>query len=363
MSQPSVKSPNADVTPRPTEQLERPPCVSPEGDVPVYETAAGVRFDGTGRAAANDQDAPVWRVIEQYQHPTFDPSADAWTTLFANGASRETPCYVVEIAQLHAGGEAKAAYDRYVSALRPAIARARGEVLKVCDVVMPGTGDLAHLAAYAGGTAILVRYPSRRAYLSVLLDDAVIAAQQARRAALADVTLLVAGKDTTPALARLLFGKERPASDFKTPSLDGKSPQAIVQALLAAYPDGGADPSRAQLEQMVHLPGFAERPVFFINLYAFDQQQPEQGAERHIAYNRAAARIARAHGAHPYLRAPVEQVLIGSIPWSLMIFVRWPSLRVFTDLRLDPTYIAAQRFRVIAAQTYGNFVTFDRTAI
>jgi hypothetical protein len=43
-----------------------------------------------------------------------------------------------------------------------------------------------------------------------------------------------------------------------------------------------------------------------------------------------------------------------------VIFVRWPSLAVFTDLRLDPSYLEAQKHRVESAETYGNFVTIKR---
>lgn len=51
---------------------------------------------------------------------------------------------------------------------------------------------------------------------------------------------------------------------------------------------------------------------------------------------------------------------MSAIPWSRVLFVRWPSLAVFTNMRLDPGYIAAQKHRVESAETYGNFVTIKR---
>lgn len=55
-----------------------------------------------------------------------------------------------------------------------------------------------------------------------------------------------------------------------------------------------------------------------------------------------------------------EHRLVSAIPWSRVIFVRWPSLAVFTDMRLDPGYIEAQQHRVESAETYGNFITVKR---
>jgi uncharacterized protein (DUF1330 family) len=159
-----------------------------------------------------------------------------------------------------------------------------------------------------------------------------------------------------------MFGEPRPASDFPTPHVDGKTPEQLVDELLTIYPDGGADPSRAQLETMMRFPGFRDQPVHYINLYAFgDGSDPAvKGAEAHDAYNWAAMPSTQAHGARPFLRAEIEHRLVSAIPWSRVIFVRWPSLAVFTDLRLDPGYIEAQKHRVESAETYGNFVTIKR---
>jgi uncharacterized protein (DUF1330 family) len=113
---------------------------------------------------------------------------------------------------------------------------------------------------------------------------------------------------------------------------------------------------------MMHFPGFREQPVHYINLYAFgDGSDPAvKGAAEHDAYNKAAMASVRAHGGRPLLRAEVEHRLVSDIPWSRVLFVRWPSPAVFTDMRLDPEYIEAQKHRVESAETYGNFVTIAR---
>ena len=94
----------------------------------------------------------------------------------------------------------------------------------------------------------------------------------------------------------------------------------------------------------MRFPRFRDLPVHYINLYAFgDGSDPAvKGAAAHDAYNRAAMPSTQAHGTRPFLRAPVEHRLVSAIPWSRVIFVRWPSLAVFTDLRLDPSYIEAR---------------------
>ena len=66
------------------------------------------------------------------------------------------------------------------------------------------------------------------------------------------------------------------------------------------------------------------------------------------------------HGGTPQLRAEVEHRIMSAIPWRRVLFVRWPSLAVFTDMRLTPAYIEAQELRVESAETYGNFVTIKR---
>jgi hypothetical protein len=41
------------------------------------------------------------------------------------------------------------------------------------------------------------------------------------------------------------------------------------------------------------------------------------------------------------LRATVEHWILSAIPWSRVIFVRWASQAVFTDMRGDPDYFKA----------------------
>jgi hypothetical protein len=48
------------------------------------------------------------------------------------------------------------------------------------------------------------------------------------------------------------------------------------------------------------------------------------------------------------------------VAWDRFILVSWPSLAVFTDLRLDPVYVEAQKSRVMSADEYGNLITIAR---
>jgi hypothetical protein len=56
----------------------------------------------------------------------------------------------------------------------------------------------------------------------------------------------------------------------------------------------------------------------------------------------------------------VEHRLVSTIAWSRVIFVYWPTLAVFTDMRLDPSSIEARMHRVESSLTYGNVVTIER---
>ncbi len=289
----------------------------------------------------------------------FDPSVAQWTEVFAHPDFANGEITVIEIARLQPEG--KSTYDTFVAALRRCTAQVGGSIFAVTDILFPGTGDLEGFMNYAGGTVWLARFPSRAAYIAMMLNPTYQQAAAARHAALAEVTLLIAGSNTIPRAAALLFGPERPSSAFKTPYLEGKSPAQLVDALMEHYPDGGADPTRAQLTRMTEYVGFATEPLYFLNLYAFAPgEAAAQEASEHQEYNRQALAMVRAHGGRPYMRAKVEHALVTAIPWSLVVFVRWPSAAVFTDLRLTPDYIAAQRHRVQSAQTYGNFVTTKR---
>jgi uncharacterized protein (DUF1330 family) len=300
------------------------------------------------------------RIARAYTLPTASPEAAAWDGLIARAETDDAPITVIEIDRLHGG--ARPQHDEYLAAVRAATEQAGGAVYAVSDILEPGVGDLLPYMDYAGGVAVLLSFPSRRAYLMALLSDAWQAGLAARERAVADAIVLVAGENSIPAMARAMFGEPRSASEFSTPNIEDKTPAEIVAELLTIYPDGGADPSRAQLEVMMNFPGFREQPVHYINLYAFgDGSDPAvKGEAAHDAYNQAAMATVRAHGGYPLLRAEVEHRLVSAIPWSRVLFVRWPSLAVFTDMRLDPEYVEAQKHRVESAETYGNFVTIAR---
>jgi uncharacterized protein (DUF1330 family) len=301
------------------------------------------------------------QVSARFADPRFDPGVAQWAEVFAHPDFANGEIIVIEIARLQP--ERKSTYDTFIQALRRNTEQVGGSIIAVTDILFPGTGDLESHMNFAGGTAWLARFPSRAAYIAMVLNPTYQQVAASRQAALEEVILLIAGSNTIPRAASLLFGPERPASVFKTPYLDGKSPTQLVDALLQIYPDGGADPSRAQLTRMTDYAGFATEPLYFLNLYAFAPgEAATQEASEHQEYNRQALATVRAHGGHPYLRATVEHALVTAIPWSLVVFVRWPSAAVFTDLRLTPAYIEAQRHRVQAAQTYGNFVTTKRHA-
>jgi uncharacterized protein (DUF1330 family) len=283
-----------------------------------------------------------------------------WDDLIARAGTDDGPITAIEIDRLRDG--ARSQHDAYLAAISNAAAQTGGTVFAVCDILEPGTGDLLPSMPYAGGVAILLAFPSRATYLAALRSATWQAGLAAREGAVAEAIVLVAGDNSIPAMASAMFGPPRAAADIPTPHIAGKTPDEIVEELLTVYPDGGADPSRAQLEVMMHFSGFRDQPVHYINLYAFGEGNDPtvKGASAHDAYNKAAMASVLAHGGRPLLRAEVEHRLVSDIPWSRVLFVRWPSLAVFTDMRLDPEYIAAQKHRVESAETYGNFVTIAR---
>ncbi len=300
------------------------------------------------------------RLTRAYLLSEGDADSVAWDELLARAAGDDAPITVIEISRLLP--DARPRHDRYVAAVVAAAEAAGGSLVAVTDILEPGVGDLQGYMDYAGGVALLLGFPSRLAYLAALLSDTWQAALVDRQASVAEAVVLVACENTIPPMARTLLGEPRMASAFATPRVDGKTPEQIVEDLLSVYPDGGADPSREQLEVMTRFPGFRDTPVHYINLYAFgDGDDPAvKGEAAHDAYNAAALQVVTGHGGYPLLRAEVAHCLVSATPWSRVIFVRWPSLAVFTDLRLDPGYIEAQRHRVESAETYGNFVTVKR---
>lgn len=299
------------------------------------------------------------RALQAVALPDREVDDRAWDNLWER-AEEDGAINVIEIARLNPG--AAATFDTYLLAVSAALPAVGGSVLGFTDILEPGVGDLLGYMDFAGGVALLLSFPSRAAYLRALASDAWHRGVESRRSAARDIILLVAGENQIPPMAKAMFGEPRAASDFSTPHSNGKSPEQIIDALLAVYPDGGADPSRQQLEVMMHYPGFRETPVHYVNLYAFGggDDPAVKGAAAHDAYNAAALQSVLPHGGYPLLRAEVEHRLMSAIPWSRVIFVRWPSLAVFTDMRLDPGYIEAQKHRVESAETYGNFITVKR---
>lgn len=245
------------------------------------------------------------------------------------------------------------AYNRYLDATSP-LAK---EVLGITDISFPGTGDMLSYADWKGGVIRLARFSDRTDLIERMTSPQWQSALVDRDASVEDGIILIGDKGSMPLWAKILLGPERPASKFETPDIDAMSPQQIVDALLAVYPDGGADPSRIQLEWMTTMPGFKDRPIHYLNLYAFGESG---SGEEHDAYNKSAMSTVRKYGAHPKYRSDVLHLLVSDVAWSRVVFVRWPSMRVMQDLRLNPEYLEAQKHRVASAEVYGNFVTHLR---
>jgi uncharacterized protein (DUF1330 family) len=294
------------------------------------------------------------RLHAAYAHPTLDPSADAWAALVADQGFETQPIRVTEFVRLAPAADAAARYDAWLDALAPAIAAAGGEMLSINDTMFPGLDEP---AGYDGGVSWVASFPAIRAYAEAMADERTVAAATQRIAALAEAYVL-AGANLIPDAVRQMPPNE-PASAFPSTQVQGKTPEEIVDALLRIYPAGGADPTRARLQAIVTHEGFADQRVHYINLYEFNQDAG--GGEAALnEYNSAARPAVFAHGARPKALVNVTHHLVGRIAWDRFIFVSWPSLAVFTDLRLDPTYIEAQKSRLLSASRYGNLMTIAR---
>jgi uncharacterized protein (DUF1330 family) len=294
------------------------------------------------------------RLLAAYSGPRVDPPAEAWAKLVAAGEGATQPIAVLEFVSLRGTPNAASDYDAYLAALAPAVIAVGGGMISVNDTMMSG---LEGLEDYAGGVSWAATFPTINAYIEAVLDDTVIAAASMRRAATDDAHLL-AGANRLPDAIKQLPPNE-PASAFPSARVVGKSPREIVDALLAVYPSGGADPTERALESMVAFPGFNKQRVHYINLYRFNEA-PGGGSAALGGYNAAAMPVALAHGGRPKLLVDVQHHLVAPVRWNRFIFVSWPSLAVFTDLRLDPAYIEAQKDRVISAEQYGNLITIAR---
>ena len=138
----------------------------------------------------------------------------------------------------------------------------------------------------------------------------------------------------------------------------GRATADVVDELLSIYEDGGADPTRSTLEAMLGRDDVQTQAVTYVNLYRFGAETG--GTDSITEYNTKAMPSVLAHGARPKVIFNVAQQLLGSAKWDRIIIVRWPSIEVFTDLRLTPGYIEAQKSRVESSEAYGNLVTVNR---
>lgn len=301
-----------------------------------------------------DTRPPLQRLTSTYSDPKLDPSAAAWEALIADGAVNTGPISVVEFVQLREGDGARSSYETFLATLTDAVPDAGGTLLSINDILFPG---IEGLEAYEGGISWIATFPTIDAYVQTMLDPRVAGAAESRRNAIVEAQVL-AGPNLLPDVILQLPPNE-PASAFPSERVAGKSPDEIVAELLQIYPSGGADPTEATLRRMTELEGFADQRIHFINLYRFNDAAG--GGEQALGeYNAAALPVVLAHGGRPKVLANVTHNLVGPTAWDRFIFVSWPSLSVFTDLRLDPTYIDAQKNRVMSAEQYGNLIHIAR---
>jgi uncharacterized protein (DUF1330 family) len=295
---------------------------------------------------------PLERLTAAYNDPNVDPSSDAWAALLADPGFATKPISVVEFVSLKNDGGALTAYNGYIDALTAAINDAGAEMLSVNDVLMPG---LEGLDSYDGGVSWIATFPTISAYVDVMLDERTIAAAQARRGAIAEAHVL-AGPNLLPELITKQLPDNAPASDFPRDHVLATPADDLVEELLAVYPSGGADPTRETLEAMFAYEGFADQRVHFINLYRFK----DGGAESLGEYNQGAFPVVVAHGGRPKALVDITHQLVGPIEWDRFIFVSWASLATFTQLRLEPQYLEAQKDRVVSGEQYGNLINIAR---
>lgn len=299
------------------------------------------------------------RLTTAYGDALLDPSAESWAALLAHPDYADGEIVYLEIAALNAEERSGERVDAYLAALTAAVADAGGELILAYDILSAGTGDLYELEGdtYVGGAAHALRLPSRAALVEVLLDPAVVAAHAERRSVLAQLQIML-GVDRLPAVIANL-PKDVDAATIPTPYVDGKSPDDLLDELLSIYPDGGADPNRAQLEAILNWSGYADVPLYYLNLYDWGSYG-EDGAAAHDRYNSQAQDEVMAHGVRVYARVDIEQNLVGPYGWDRLVLPRWPSFEVFTNLRLVPSYYEAQLSRVESADLYGNYITTAR---
>jgi uncharacterized protein (DUF1330 family) len=294
---------------------------------------------------------PAEQLSRAYSLPG-DPGLAAWDALLADEKLDTQSAVVTEFVRLKPSDGALDAYNAYVDALSAATRAVGGEMITVNDVLFPG---IEGLEGYDGGVSLVASYPTMRAYTEALLSEGVLAAADGRREAVEEAQILL-GPNLVPAQILQLPPNE-PASAFPRDRVIGKTPEQIVDELLEVYPSGGADPTKETLEAIARFEGFLDQRVHFINLYRF---KGGGGEESLGEYNAAALPSVLAHGGRPKALANVTHHLAGPTAWDRFILVAWPSLAVFTDLRLDPAYIEAQKDRVVSGEEYGNLVNIAR---
>jgi uncharacterized protein (DUF1330 family) len=322
---------------------------------PTVSTSPVATATVVATAAEPAVDAPLpERLAAAYPDPGVEPSEAAWAALLADPAFATAPVTVFEFVRLHATPGAKAGYDTFVVALAAAIESVGGQLLGVNDTLFAGVGEL---PGYANGTSWVASFPSAAAFAEAMVAPSVVAAADSRRTAVVEAQLM-AGANLVPALL-LELPAPGPAENYPRDRVLGKPAAQIVDELLTVYPDGGADPTRATLEKMVSHLGFLDDPVAYINLYRFNADA-EGGEAALNEYNTEALPFVLAHGARPKAVVNVAHHLAGPTEWDRIIYVRWPSMGVFTDLRLDPGYLAAQEARVQSGEEYGNLVGVPR---
>ncbi len=313
-------------------------------------------------AAATPERDALAELTAVYNDPVLDPSAEAWAALVAHPNYAEGAIVYLEIAAMTPDLTTEAAhaqYQAYLDAVSSEIGNVGGQIILTYDIRSSGTGDLAVREGerYVDGVAFSARLPSRAALVALLLSEPVVAAHEARSAALAEVQMML-GTDHLPALMASM-PKDVDAASIDTPYVDGKTAAQILEELMAIYPDGGADPTYAMLEELLNSEEYATEPLYYINLYDWGSYG-EEGAAAHDRYNQQAQDEVFAHGVRVYARVDIEQNLVGPYHWDRLILPRWPSFEVFTDLRLAPSYVEAQLSRLVSADIYGNYIAHAR---
>ncbi len=293
------------------------------------------------------------RLAQAYPDPAVDPSPAAWQALLADATLDGAEVTVVEFTSF-ADDAGRAAYDAFVAALGTATEAHAGHMIGISDVWRNGL-DLP--VGFADGVVWVASYPTPAAYIATVLAPAVVLAAAGRRTAVVDPHLLV-GVNLVPEALRQL-PPPGPPEDLPHDLVRGKSPAQVVDELLSVYPDGGADPTREVLEAMFARLDVQTQAVSYLNLYAFSAD--DTGAAGITEYNSDALPYVLAHGARPKAVFNVAQQLLGSTTWNRVIYVRWPSIEVFTDLRLTPGYVEAQKSRVSSSDAYGNLIGVDRS--